>query len=77
MRGWRGRLTARYALLLLLPAPACRQGVREGNYAEEVLARDAGGRPYLLDRGAAFDAATTFRAAFTPEGTPGRAATSR
>jgi hypothetical protein len=51
--------------------------VREGNYAEEVLARDAGGRPYLLDRGAAFDAATTFRAAFTPEGTPGRAATSR
>ena len=68
--------TYRYALLLLLPAPACRQGVREGNYAEEVLARDAGGRPYLLDPGAAFDAATTSRAAFTPDGKPGQTATS-
>ena len=49
--------------------PARRRGVCQGNFAEELLAADAAGRPgYLLDRGAAFDGTTTSRAAFTPDG---------
>ncbi|KAL4853149.1 hypothetical protein ACK3TF_005843 [Chlorella vulgaris] len=43
-----------------------RRGVCEGNYAEELLAGDARGRPsgYVLDRGGTFSSETTSGAAF-------------
>lgn len=45
-----------------------------GNYAEEILAADARGRPgFLLDKGGSFAASTTARDAFTPDGKTGEA----
>ena len=46
-------------------SPFPRRGVCAGNYAEEILAADARGRPgYLLDRGGSFAASTTSREAY-------------
>lgn len=51
-----------------------RAGVHAGNYAEEILAADARGRPgFLLDKGGCFAASTTTREAFTADGKAGEA----
>lgn len=59
-------------LLLVKPRsqPArCRPGVLDGNFAEDLLASDAQGRPgFVLDRGGAFDGTSTAQATFTPKG---------
>lgn len=45
-----------------------------GNYAEEILASDAHGRPgFLLDKGGSFAASTTARDAFRADGKTGEA----
>lgn len=45
-----------------------------GNYAEEILAADAHGRPgFLLDKGGSFAASTTTRDAFRADGKTGEA----
>ncbi|KAL4442720.1 hypothetical protein ABPG77_006714 [Micractinium sp. CCAP 211/92] len=63
-----------------LPAPNlaghknayARPGVLDGNFAEDLLASDAHGRPgFVLDRGGAFDGTSTAQATFTPEGKSG------
>lgn len=47
----------------------CRPGVLDGNFAEELLASDAKGRPgFVLDRGGAFDGTSTAKATFTAQG---------
>lgn len=63
-----------------LPAPNlaghknayARPGVLDGNFAEELLASDAKGRPgFVLDRGGAFDGTSTAKATFTAQGKSG------
>lgn len=52
-------------------AASCRKGVCQGNYAEELLAADAAGRPFVLDRGAGgapFQGQSTTAATYTPAG---------
>ncbi|KAL4424245.1 hypothetical protein ABPG75_001546 [Micractinium tetrahymenae] len=49
-----------------------RPGVLDGNFAEDLLAADAKGRPgFVLDRGGAFAATTTTQATFTAQGKSG------